>query len=238
MRVIVMAGGKGTRLLPYTNVLPKPLMPVGDRPILDIVLRQLKSFGFEHVTISVGHLAELIQLFFGDGSKWGLKIDYAIEDEPLGTMGPLIRIDGLDAPFIVMNGDLLTDIDYRGLYDFHRAGTAGLTVATYAKPVDISLGVLELDERSQVVGFREKPRLELTVSMGIYVLDPATRELIPSGRPFGFDDLMHAMLDSGREIQCHPHDGLWLDIGRHEDYADAAEAFEKHRHRLLPDAPE
>jgi NDP-sugar pyrophosphorylase family protein len=235
MRVIILAGGKGRRLLPYTNVLPKPLMPVGERPILDIELRQLKRFGFNSITISVGHLAELIQVFFGDGSRWGLEIDYAIETEPLGTMGPLSLIEGLTEPFIVMNGDLLTDIDYRDLYRFHCANDAALTVATYQKPVDISLGVLDVGEGSSVVGFREKPRLTFTVSMGIYVLDPSLLEVIPKARHFGFDDLMYSLLASKTPIACYRHDGLWLDIGRRDDYEDAAEIFEAHRDRLLPE---
>jgi len=235
MRVVIMAGGAGRRLLPYTSVLPKPLMPVGDRPILDIVLRQLKRHGFNRITISVGHLAELIMAFFADGSRWGLSIDYAIEDEPLGTMGPVTQIEGLTEPFIVMNGDLLTDIDYRDLYDHHCRNKTGLTVATYEKPVDISLGVLELDQDTQVVGFREKPTLTFTVSMGIYVLSPSLVEVIPKGKHFGFDDLMYAMLASKIPIQCYRHSGLWLDIGRREDYDNATEVFEQSRARLLPD---
>lgn len=235
MRVVIMAGGAGRRLLPYTSVLPKPLMPVGDRPILDIVLRQLKRHGFNRITISVGHLAELIMAFFADGSRWGLSIDYAIEDEPLGTMGPVTQIEGLTEPFIVMNGDLLTDINYRDLYDHHCQNKAGLTVATYEKPVDVSLGVLELDQDTQVVGFREKPTLTFTVSMGIYVLSPSLVEVIPKGKHFGFDDLMYALLASKTPIQCYRHSGLWLDIGRREDYDNATEVFEQSRARLLPD---
>jgi NDP-sugar pyrophosphorylase family protein len=235
MRVIIMAGGAGRRLLPYTSVLPKPLMPVGERPILDIVLRQLKRHGFHRITISVGHLAELIMSFFGNGSRWGLEIDYAIEDEPLGTMGPLSQIEGLTEPFIVMNGDLLTDVNYRDLYDFHTKGTAALTVATYEKAVDVSLGVLEVDQSSRVVGFREKPTLMFTVSMGIYVLSPELLQVIPKGKHFGFDDLMYALLAAKAPIQCYRHGGLWLDIGRREDYDNATEVFEANRNRLLPE---
>jgi NDP-sugar pyrophosphorylase family protein len=230
-----MAGGAGRRLLPYTSVLPKPLMPVGERPILDIVLRQLKRHGFNRITISVGHLAELIMAFFADGARWGLKINYAIEEEPLGTMGPLSQIEGLNEPFIVMNGDLLTDINYRDLYDFHCRGDASLTVATYQKPVDISLGVLDVDQNNRVAGFREKPSLMFNVSMGIYVLSPSILELIPKGRHFGFDDLMYAMLASKTPVQTYRHSGLWLDIGRREDYDDATEVFEANRSRLLPE---
>ncbi len=235
MRVIILAGGKGTRLLPYTSVLPKPLMPVGERPILDVVLRQLKRHGFRHITISVGHLAELIMAFFADGERWGLHIDYAIEEEPLGTMGPLSQIEGLTEPFIVMNGDLLTDIDYRDLYDYHCKGDCPLTVATYQKPVDISLGVLEVNQDSRVVGFREKPQLMFTVSMGIYVLSPSLLPMIPQGKHFGFDDLMYALLAAKTPIQSYRHGGLWLDIGRREDYDNATQVLEENIGRLLPE---
>ncbi len=235
MRVIIMAGGAGRRLLPYTSVLPKPLMPVGERPILDIVLRQLKRYGFKRITISVGHLAELIMAFFAKGERWGLDIDYAIEDEPLGTMGPLSQIEGLTEPFIVMNGDLLTDINYRNVYDFHCKNGAALTVATYEKSVDISLGVLDVDQGSRVIGFREKPTLMFTVSMGIYVLSPSLLEMVPKHKHFGFDDLMYAMLAAKKPIQSYRHGGLWLDIGRREDYDNATEVFEAQRQKFLPE---
>lgn len=232
--VVILAGGKGTRLAPYTTVLPKPLMPVGDMPILEIVVRQLRHYGFRNIVISVGHLAELIRAFFGDGSKWRMNIRYAIEDKPLGTIGPLRLIEGLDKPFIVMNGDLLTDINYASLYEYHQQGRQEATVATTTKKVQISLGVLDADADRRLVGFREKPVHTYSASMGIYVYDPSIIKLIPPDTHYGFDNLMLDMLAGGQMVRLYPFDGLWLDIGRHEDYEQASSEFERHRKRFLP----
>lgn len=223
-RAVVLAGGKGTRLRPYTTILPKPLMPVGDRPILEHVLTGLAEAGFRRVTISVGHLAELIQAFFGDGSKWGLSIDYAVEDRPLNTIGPLAFIEGLGDSFLVMNGDILTDLDIGALWDAHRRNGAALTVATFRRQVAIDFGVLRYDEASGLVrGFEEKPVLPYEVSMGVYVLSRRCLDFIPSGKPFGFDQLVLALLAAGEPVRAFPHLGRWLDIGRREDYETACE---------------
>ena len=232
--VVILAGGKGTRLAPYTTVLPKPLMPVGEMPILEIVIRQLKYYGFRNIVISVGHLAELIRAFFGDGSKWQMSIRYAIEDKPLGTIGPVRLIEGLDNPFIVMNGDLLTDINYASLYEYHQRGKQMATVATTTKKVQISLGVLDSDTDGRLVGFREKPVHTYCASMGIYVYDSSIVKLIPPDTHYGFDNLMLDMLAGGQIVRIYPFDGLWLDIGRHEDYEQASGEFERQRTRFLP----
>ncbi len=234
IKTVILAGGKGTRLAPYTTVLPKPLMPVGDMPILEIVVRQLRHYGFRDLTISVGHLAELLMAFFGDGSKWGVRIEYVIEDQPLGTIGPTRLIRDLTDPFMVMNGDLLTDIDYTRLYDYHRAGGQTATVATATRQVQVSLGVLEVDADRRLVGFREKPTSSFQVSMGIYLFRPSILKYVPEGVNYGFDKLMLDMLAAGDPVRSFPFDGLWLDIGRHEDYALATDEFERHRARLLP----
>jgi NDP-mannose synthase len=233
-RAVIQAGGKGTRLLPYTSVLPKPLMPIGDYPVLEIVIRQLVHFGFVNITIAVGHLGHLIMAVIGDGSRWGAKINYLWEDEPRGTMGSLSRLDSPDEPILVMNGDLLTDIDYSQLFEGHVRSGANLTVGVYGKKVPISLGVLDLDAESRVVGFREKPVLTFPCSMGIYVLEPELIRLIPNSGVFGFDHLMALCLE--RRIRTHAHlfEGLWLDIGRPEDHEDAAHVFTKHIDRFLP----
>src|SRR5438552_1689018 len=164
--VVIQAGGKGTRLYPYTKVLPKPLMPVGEMPILEIMLRQLASQGFRDVTISIGYLGDMIRMHCGNGSKWGINIGYVTEDQPLGTMGPLRLVDGLTRPFLVMNGDLLTDFDFTELLHRHHQHRSPLTIGTYLKPVNISLGVLETDAAGRVTGFREKPTLHFPCSMG------------------------------------------------------------------------
>lgn len=233
--VVILAGGKGTRLAPYTTVLPKPLMPIGDMPILEIVLRQLRHYGFRSIVISVGHLSELIMAFFGDGSKWGMDIRYAIEDKPQGTIGPLRLIGGLNKPFIVMNGDLLTDIDYGALYEYHETAGQDATVAAVTRQVQISLGVLECDEKKQLTAFREKPISTFLVSMGIYVYNPSILEMIPKGKYYGFDNLMLDMLSIRRPVKLYPFNGLWFDIGRPEDYEVAAGELERYRKRFLPE---
>jgi NDP-sugar pyrophosphorylase family protein len=234
LQTVILAGGKGTRLRPYTVVLPKPLVPVGDMPILEIVIRQLAAHGFGRLTIAVGHLAELVQSFFGDGAKWGVDIAYSIEDKPLSTIAPLRLIDDLQGDFLVMNGDLLSDVDYRRLVDFHRQRRAALTVATCRREVTVDFGVLQADDGGRVVGFEEKPRKGYLVSMGIYVLNERVLPIIPADKPFGFDQLVLALLDAGEHVASYRHDGYWLDIGRPDDYEQAVADFETLRHRLLP----
>jgi NDP-sugar pyrophosphorylase family protein len=232
-RAVIMAGGKGTRLAPYTTVLPKPLMPIEDQPILEIVVRQLRACGFRRLTMSVGHLAELLMAFFGDGRRWGLAIDYAIEDTPQGTVGALRHMPLPDEPFLVMNGDILTDLDYAALYEDHLIGDALLTIAGYRKPVDVTLGVLDYGPDRLLTGFREKPRLHFDVSMGVYVMSPAVLSVFPPGGPYGFDHLVRDLLAADKPPRIYPFEGLWLDIGRKEDYEGAADTFRRERSRFL-----
>jgi NDP-sugar pyrophosphorylase family protein len=233
---VIMAGGKGTRLAPYTTVLPKPLMPIEDQPILELVIRQLRDFGFRDVTISVGHLAELIMAFFGNGQRWGMTIRYAIEDTPQGTVGALRHIGLPEEPFLVMNGDILTDLDYGALYRDHLAGDALLTIAGCRRHVDISLGVLEYGADRALYGFREKPQMRFDVSMGVYVMSPEILSVFPSDGAYGFDQLVRDLMAAGRPPRIFPFEGLWLDIGRKEDYDGAAETFRIHRSRFVRSA--
>jgi NDP-sugar pyrophosphorylase family protein len=235
MRVIIQAGGKGTRLHPYTHVLPKPLMPIEDMPILEIVIRQLVYYGFTDIVITVGHLGHLLMAVFGDGKRWGARIEYNVEDEPRGTLGAIAQVGGLHEPFLVMNGDLLTDLNYRRLYEQHLESKAQLSIGVYQKPIPISLGVLELDARQQIVGFREKPILQFPCSMGVYVFNPELVRLVPARGTFGFDDLMLIGLKGHISMHAFLFDGLWLDIGRAEDYAQASQLLTAHRARLLPE---
>lgn len=220
-RAVVLAGGKGQRLRPYTTVLPKPLLPVGEKPILNHVLASLRDSGFRDITISVGHLAELIMLFFGDGQKFGVNLDYAIEDTPLGTIGPLAFIKNLGDNFLVMNGDVLTDLNPSDLWEDHLNNGATLTIATYARQVNIDFGVLSCDEDRRIVEFTEKPVIPYEVSMGVYILNKRCLDFVPSGKPFGFDQLVLALLEAGERINAFPHQGKWLDLGRPEDYETA-----------------
>lgn len=236
-RAVILAGGKGTRLAPFTTVLPKPLMPIGDRAILDIVVRQLHSHGFTDFTIAVGYLAHLIQAVFGDGSRHDVRIGYQLEETPLGTAGPLAAIDGLDSTFLVMNGDVLTTLDYRKLMHAHRAAGNVATIATHRRIVKTEYGVLHLDsdrgETVRVTDYEEKPELAYTVSMGVYVLEPEALEHIPSGQPFDIPDLVLALLEADRPIGSYLYDGYWLDIGRHDDYEQALEEQDEIVPRLL-----
>ncbi len=237
-RVVILAGGLGTRLRPYTTVIPKPLMPVGDRPILEIVLAQLRAHGFGRITIATGHLAELIEAFFGDGSRHGLTIDYFREDEPLGTVGALSLIDGLhDDHILVMNGDVLTDLNYSTLMADHISSGAAATISTHHRDVSISLGVLHFDDTvdaERVTDYSEKPTLKYEVSMGVYCFAPRALEHIPRGERLDFPDLVLKLIAAGETVRGWRSTDFWLDIGRTEDYEQAQEDFETLRERLLP----
>jgi Nucleoside-diphosphate-sugar pyrophosphorylase involved in lipopolysaccharide biosynthesis/translation initiation factor 2B, gamma/epsilon subunits (eIF-2Bgamma/eIF-2Bepsilon) len=236
MHAVVLAGGMGTRLRPVTSSLPKPLVPIGDEgPVLEIVLRQLAQHGFRRVTIAIGHLGSLIQVVVGDGAKWGLEVDYALEAKPLSTIGPVIQIlDRLPEHFLVLNGDILTDLDYAKLLVTHAGSGAPLTIGTYRRRVDVDFGVLEVDG-VEVVGFREKPTLDYAVSMGVYGLSRTTLATYPVGEPFGFDQLVLDLLRRGLHPRSYPFDGYWLDIGRPEDYERANRDFDKMRQLFLPE---
>ena len=232
-RAVILAGGMGTRLRPYTVVLPKPLMPVGDYPILEVVIRQLAVRGFGRVTIAVNHQAELIRAFFGDGGKWGLSIDYSLESQPLGTMGPLRLIDDLPSHFLVMNGDVLTDLDYAAFHDRHVAEERLFTISSYRRQQKIDYGVLETDATGILRGFHEKPTTTYEVSMGVYMVSRRILEYVAPERVYGFDALMRDLLAAGREVSVAPFDGYWLDIGRPDDYVQAIEEFGSMRDRFL-----
>ena len=232
-RAVILAGGRGTRLRPYTVVLPKPLMPIGEFPILEVIVRQLARAGFGHVTMAVNHQAELIKAFFQDGSKWGMRIDYSLEDKPLGTMGPLRLIGGLPDQFLVMNGDVLTDLDFARLYDEHVASGAIFTVSSSGREEIIDYGVLETDANARLTGFREKPRSHYEVSMGVYMLNARVLDYIPPDRLYGFDHLMLDLIAANEPVIVRRFAGYWLDIGRPDDYARAIDEFDTMRDRFL-----
>jgi NDP-sugar pyrophosphorylase family protein len=226
-RAVILAGGKGTRLRPYTVVLPKPLMPVGDHPILEIIVRQLARTGFGHLTFAVNHQAELMQAFFGDGGKWGVRIDYSLEDQPLGTMGPLRLIRDLPDDFLVMNGDVLTDLDYGLLYEQHVQQRNLFTISSHVRKNRVNYGVLDVDAERQLRGFNEKPSYTYEVSMGVYVLKRDVLKFVPSGTAYGFDTLMHDLIAARQRVAVRRFEGHWLDIGSPDDYAEAVAIFEE-----------
>jgi len=224
-KAVILAGGRGTRLGPYTTILPKPLMPIGDRAILEIMIEQLRSRGFRDLVFAVGYLAHLLEAVFGDGSKYGVRIRYALEDAPLGTAGALGTIEGLDETFLFMNGDVLTTIDYADLFESHRRSGVLLTVGSYPRTVPVDFGVLRLTDgpgRSrQLVRYDEKPTHDYFVSMGIYAAEPEVCEYIEPGEHLDLPTLVNRLIDNGQTVGAYVHDGYWLDIGRHEDYERA-----------------
>ena len=226
MRAVILAGGKGTRLKPYTTLIPKPLVPIGGKySILEVVLMQLADAGFSHVTLAVNHLANLIQAFFGDGEKWGIKIDYSLEDKPLNTIGPLTLINDLPENFLVMNGDILCDLDYRKFIDTHIANNADVSVSSFRRDVKVDFGVLEYNKQNHLTAFREKPEYHFDVSMGIYCINKRVIDGLAKGASYGFDQLMLDGIARGDNITIQPFEGFWLDIGRPDDYAYADEHF-------------
>ncbi len=235
MKAVILAGGKGRRLAPYTTVLPKPLMPIGEMPILEVILRQLKSHGCEEVTLAVGHLSELLMAFFNNGHKLGLKINYSVEDKPLGTAGPLAHILDLDKPFIVMNGDVLTDLSYSDLYRFHQEQESIATIATYKRSVKIDFGVIETDDRGMIAEYLEKPSFNYRVSMGVYLFSPKVLEFIEPNTYLDFPDLIKRLIQKGERVATYLFDGFWLDIGRQDDYENAVNQFEQKKHIFLHD---
>lgn len=229
-RAVILAGGKGSRLAPYTTVFPKPLMPIQEKPILEIVLTQLQQAGIEHVTLAVGYLAELIQAYFGNGERLGLRIDYSRETEPLGTAGPIRLIQSLDSDFLVMNGDILCNINYQDMFQFHQQHGGLATVGSYQKEVFINLGVLELGEDHLIQNYIEKPTLKYLVSMGIYYFRAEILAHIPYGQRLDLPDLMRQLIALNLAPRAYCFDGMWLDIGRQQDYAEAQALFEANSH--------
>ena len=222
MKAVILAGGEGTRLKPYTTHFPKPLMPIGDKPILEIILRSLKSHGINDIIITVGYLKEFIQLFFGDGQKFGVNIEYSSEEKPLGTAGPLgLLRDKLQEPFLVMNGDILSNISFASMVQYHKEQGKIGTLALASRSVNIDFGVVELDKESFLENYIEKPKLNHLVSMGVYILDPTILDYIPVGSFLTLPDLVMKVKHEGERMAGYVHKGSWLDIGRPSDYEEA-----------------
>ena len=235
MKAVILAGGKGTRLAPYTTILPKPLMPIGEMPILEVLLRQMKRAGINHVVLTVGHLASLLRAYFGTGAQWGLDISYSTEDKPLGTAGPIALVQGLDKTFLVTNGDVLTTLSLKKLIAFHKQKGGIATIAAHQRQVKIDLGVIQWDGDDRVSGYIEKPTTDYTVSMGVYIFEPRVMDYIPVGQYLDFPDLILKLLANGEKVCGYTFDGYWMDLGRPDDYAQANEDFSRMRKQFLPD---
>ncbi|MFH1772659.1 MAG: sugar phosphate nucleotidyltransferase [Candidatus Omnitrophota bacterium] len=233
MQAVILAGGKGTRLKPYTVAIPKPLVPIGDLPVLEIIIMQLKRHKIEDIIISTGHLAELIEAYFRKGNKWGVKIRYVREDKALGTAGAIKNIKGLANNFILMNGDTLTDLDYNELYNFHLKSNAAVTISAVKREVAIDFGVLQISSDSKLIKYTEKPKRYDYVSMGVNVLSKKCKKYILKGETIGIPELIWKMQAANENISCFKSDSYWLDIGRIEDFQTAQEEFEKNRERFL-----
>ena len=236
MLAVIMAGGRGTRLAPYTTILPKPLMPLHDRPIIDVILRQLVAAGMDAISISVGHLGGLIEAWVRSAGHFGIPISFVYEDRPLGTAGALKLAAPGDETFIALNGDILTTLSFPALVDAHATSGAAVTLAVNERHVDIEYGVVHSDASQRLIGFEEKPAIPYTVSMGVYAFAAGVADYIESGERIDFPDLLIRMRDANERVAVFPFDGYWRDIGNRTDYTAAVDDFSAAPERFIPDS--
>lgn len=228
MQAIIMAGGKGTRLRPYTNILPKPLLSIGNKSILDINIKQLALSGVDNIIIAVGYLGEIIEAVVGNGNKYGIKINYSYEDQPLGTVGGLgLMKNLLEDQFIVMNGDILHNLDFDHLFNEHIHSKKNVTVTTYSQQHTVRLGVLEIQDKN-IIKYIEKPTNKYVVSVGIYVLNKYVIDAFVKEKEYlDFPTLINILIKKQKKINSYMHDGLWIDIGTTEEYLNLIENLDK-----------
>lgn len=220
MRAVIMAGGYGTRLRPLTDELPKPMLPIGDRPLLEIIVNGLREAGIRQVHVATHYKGDMIAEHFKDGQDFGVDIRYVKEDQPLGTAGALSLLDESDEPLLVINGDILTRVDFRAMLNFHREHEADLTVAVRQYEFRVPYGVIDTDGVA-VTGISEKPLVQQFINAGIYLLNPSIRRLIPNGQHYDIPDLIQQLLKEGRPVVCFPIREYWLDIGKSDQYDQA-----------------
>jgi NDP-sugar pyrophosphorylase family protein len=235
MKAVVLAGGKGARLAPYTRIIPKPMMPIGDKAILEIMLHQMRRAGIDEVILTVGHLAGLMRAFFQDGAHLGVHICYSFEDHPLGTAGPLGLINDLDETFMVCNGDVLTTLNLREFINFHIQNQGVATIASHQRQVNIDLGVIQMNGDHSIIGYQEKPTIDFLVSMGIYIFEPVVLQYIPKEQYLDFPDLIKILIADKKKVVAFPFNGYWEDLGRADDYEQANIDFEQMRSQFLPE---
>jgi NDP-sugar pyrophosphorylase family protein len=231
---VLLVGGRGTRLAPFTKTIPKPLLPLGDRTILEVILQQLKFYGFSRVTLAVGYMAPLFEAIIGDGNRFGLEVVYAHESSPLGTVGPLSVMDHLGDDFVVMNGDTLTTLDYAALLRSHLSGSASLTIAIKTREEKIDFGIVETNEAGALTAYKEKPALQHDVSMGVYAFSRSLLSELQRGRRLDLPELVLELLRQRKIVNAYRFSGYWLDIGRHDDFDRASAEFDCRRHEFLP----
>lgn len=234
MMAVILAGGKGTRLHPYSISIPKPLMPIGDAPIVEILLQQLAAAGFDRIVVSIGHLAHLFSAVLGSGERFGLRLDYVNEDTPLGTAGALRLIEQVEETFLVMNGDVLTTLDFGELFRFHAQKNALATIAVHRRSVTIDYGVVEMSPDGLLARFVEKPTIPYKVSMGVNMLSRRAIDFIPKAVRFDMPQLMEALRNAGNPVACYETECYWMDIGRFDDYQQASADFDAGAERFLP----
>lgn len=228
MKAVILAGGLGTRLRPFTQIIPKPLLPVGDRSVLEIQIAQLKRHGVDEVIFATNYKSDLLVSYFGDGSRFGVKLTYSLEKKKLGTCGPLSLLkEKLKDSFVVMNGDILTNLDFRKAYDFHQAKKGVLTVVSKDVIFPLSYGNL-ISEGDQIVNIQEKPNIRVEISTGIYIMSSKIFEYIPYNQQFGMDELIQSLVDKHVPVYRYKTDKYWLDIGRLDDFEKAQTDVEIH----------
>ncbi|HEX8922365.1 MAG TPA: nucleotidyltransferase family protein [Pyrinomonadaceae bacterium] len=222
LQAVIMAGGYGTRLRPLTEELPKPMLPIGDRPLMELIVSQLRQIGIKRVNVATHYLPEKIKEHFGDGQEFGIELSYVTEDRPLGTAGALSLMDAPENPLLIINGDILTRVNFKSMLAFHKENKAALTVAVRKYDMNVPYGVIE-SEGSIVRGLVEKPLLSFLVNAGIYLLEPSAHRYIPNGEHSNMTDLIQRLLDDGHTVTSFPILEYWLDIGNNVDYAQAQE---------------
>ena len=237
MKALILVGGKGTRLKPYTNTIPKPLLPVGEKPILEIILMQLKRSGVNQIVLAVGHMSQLFESFFGDGSRLGIEISYSFEEKPVGTAGAIAySIDLFEDDFFVMNGDLLTTLDYKAMYAAHKENNASATIAIHKREVKLDFGIVETDNDGDLVSYKEKPSYFYDFGMGVNILNvnDVRRLLVKKGEHLDMPDLMLLLKEKGLKVSTYEEDCFWLDMGRPDDYEKANKVFLEREKDFLP----
>lgn len=232
MQAVIMAGGQGVRLFPYTSVIPKPLLPLDDTPIIEIIIKQLVNHGFPRISIATGYLGNLLQAYLGDGSKYGVSLDYSFEKKPMGTIAPLKLIKNPASTILAMNADLLTDLNFRELVEYHRDHDAIVTIGMYPKKIKSEYGVIETNGGNELKAIKEKPEISMNVNMGIYAFSSRIIDYIPEDEPVDLPDLINRLVAEGEKVVGYPFDGYWLDIGQHVDYDRALHEFTQKRGEL------